>query len=823
MTAPVWIALIIGSAGVLAYFSASGWLWSAVAGLLLLLATYLGGFSPALVLLWFGLVFFSLFNVNFVRQRLLSRPLLRVFRKKLPSVSQTEREALEAGSIGWEGELFKGRPDWRRLLALPRPTLSPAEVEFINGPVEELCGMLDDWQITHELFDLPPEVWKFIKAQGFLGMIIPKTYGGLGFSALAHSEVIAKLSSRSGAAAVSVMVPNSLGPAELLLHYGTDLQKQYFLPRLAKGLEMPCFALTSPEAGSDAASMPDKGIVVRQEFAGNKNALGILLNWDKRYITLAPIATLLGLAFRLHDPDHLLGNAEDLGITLALIPTETPGVEIGRRHVPLDAAFQNGPTQGKNVFIPMDWIIGGQARIGQGWRMLMECLAAGRAISLPSNAAGAAKLAARATGAYARVRVQFKMPIGYFEGVEEALARIAANTYLIDAARVMTAGAVDNGEKPAVASAMVKYHLTERSRKVINDAMDVHAGKAIILGPNNYLGRLYQHLPIAITVEGANILTRSLIIFGQGAIRCHPYLLAEIAAAQNPDSKKGLNDFDFALTRHLRYLLGNAARSLFLGVTGGRGLHSPAGSTRRYYQQLSRFSAAFALLADVSLLILGGALKRREKLSARLGDIFSLLYLSSSMLKRFEDEGQRADDLPLLRWAMADALVQMQMAFNGVLQNFPNRFLGKFLGLWVFPFGQTSYAPSDFLGHKVARILMQPSSARDRLTAGIFISLQTDEPLRLLENALISAVTTEPLEQKLRRAIKDKLLPDQSLSAILRVAQEKNILNAEEVANLQKAWALRDNVIRVDDFSPDFARHEQVVRKPAYAFRENSG
>ncbi len=823
MSTLLWIALILGSAWALAYFSAAGWLWSAAAAVLLTIATYRLGWTPLIDLAWIGLIFFSLFNISTLRQSFISQPLLSIFRKKLPSVSQTEREALEAGNIGWEGELFRGRPNWQTLLALPRPTLGPEEVAFLSGPVEELCGMLDDWQITHELFDLPPEAWKFIKAQGFLGMIIPKTYGGLGFSALAHSEVIAKLSSRSGAAAVSVMVPNSLGPAELLLHYGTDLQKQYFLPRLAKGLEMPCFALTSPDAGSDAASIPDSGVVVRQEFAGNKNALGILLNWDKRYITLAPIATLLGLAFRLYDPDHLLGESEDLGITLALIPTETPGVEIGRRHVPLNAAFQNGPTQGKDVFIPMDWIIGGQERIGQGWRMLMECLAAGRAISLPANAAGAAKLAARATGAYARVRVQFKMPIGYFEGVEEALARIAANTYLIDAARVMTAGAVDNGEKPAVASAMVKYHLTERTRKLINDAMDVHGGKAIILGPSNYLGRTYQHLPIAITVEGANILTRSLIIFGQGAIRCHPFLLLEISAAQNQDSKQAVNDFDQALTGHLRYLMANAARSLFLGITNGRTAAAPAGETRRYYQQLSRFSAAFALLADVSLLILGGALKRREKLSARLGDIFSLLYLSSSVLKRYHDDGQQTGDLPFLQWALEDAFSQIQIAFNGVLQNFPNLALGRLLGAWIFPLGQRQYSPADYLGHKIARLLMQPSSVRDRLTSGIFLPQKADEPLRLLEDALTHAIAIEPLEQKLRSAVKSKMLPDKILSNLLEDAQRQKILNEEEVTSLQTAWDLRAAVIKVDDFLPEFAREEQAVRKPEYGIRENTG
>ncbi|MGH8711919.1 MAG: acyl-CoA dehydrogenase, partial [Burkholderiales bacterium] len=471
--------------------------------------------------------------------------------KVLPQVSQTEREALDAGTVWWDGDLFSGKPDWRKLLAVPKPQLTPEEQAFLDGPVEQLCAMLDEWRITHELYDLPPEVWQFIKDQGFLGMIIPKQYGGKGFSALAHSAVVTKLASRSGTATVSVMVPNSLGPAELLLHYGTEEQKSHYLPRLARGQEIPCFALTGPEAGSDAGSIPDYGVVCRGEFQGGQDVLGMRVTWEKRYITLGPVATLLGLAFKLYDPDRLLGGNEEVGITLALIPTNTPGVNIGRRHFPLNAAFQNGPNSGKDVFIPMDWVIGGVERVGHGWRMLMNCLAAGRSISLPASSTGMAKLAARATGAYSRVRVQFKTPIGKFEGVEEALARIGGNTYMMDAARVMTAGAVDLGEKPSVISAIVKYHLTERGRQVINDAMDVHGGKGICMGPGNYLARAYQQIPVGITVEGANILTRSMIIFGQGAIRCHPYVLQEIAAANNAETEKALREFDAALFGHI--------------------------------------------------------------------------------------------------------------------------------------------------------------------------------------------------------------------------------------------------------------------------------
>ncbi|MDN5935824.1 MAG: acyl-CoA dehydrogenase, partial [Nitrosospira sp.] len=623
-----------------------------------------------------------------LRRALISNGLLKIFRKTLPQVSQTEQEALDAGTVWWDGDLFSGKPDWNKLLAYPKPKLSADEKAFLAGPVEQLCAMLDEWRITRELHDLPPHVWQFIKDNGFFGMIIPRQYGGHGFSALAHSEVVMKIGSRSGTAAVSVMVPNSLGPAELLLHYGTEEQKNYYLPRLAKGLEVPCFALTAPDAGSDAGAIPDFGIICHGEFNGDQNVLGMRVTWEKRYITLGPVATILGLAFKLHDPDGLIGEEKDLGITLALIPTNTPGVNIGRRHFPLDAAFQNGPNSGRDVFIPMEWVIGGREGVGCGWRMLMNCLAAGRSISLPATSTGAAKLAARTSGAYGRVRVQFKTPIGRFEGVEEALARIGGNTYMMDAARVMTAGAVDLGEKPAVISAIVKYHLTERGRQTINDAMDVHGGKGICLGPNNYLGRDYQHIPVSITVEGANILTRNMIIFGQGAIRCHPYVLREIRAANNHDAARASVEFDRALAGHFVFSIGNGVRSFLHGLTGGF-LASAPGSVgpevHGYYSQLTRFSAAFALLADVSLLVLGGSLKRKERLSARLGDILSILYLCSAALKRFKDDGRPAADLPLLHWSVQDALYRMQQAFDGLLDNFPGRrFVVRLLRFLVF-------------------------------------------------------------------------------------------------------------------------------------------
>ena len=752
----------------------------------------------------------TILSVPSLRRALISNRVLKIFRKILPQVSQTEQEALDAGTVWWDGDLFSGKPDWNKLLAYPGPQLSAEEQAFLAGPAEQLCAMLDEWHITRELRDLPPEVWQFIKDNGFFGMIIPKQYGGHGFSALAHSAVVMKIGSRSGTAAVTVMVPNSLGPAELLLHYGTEEQKNHYLPRLAKGLEVPCFALTGPDAGSDAGAIPDSGIVCRSEFNGQQDVLGMRVTWEKRYITLGPVATLLGLAFKLHDPDGLLGPVKDLGITLALIPTNTPGVNIGRRHFPLDAAFQNGPNSGKDVFIPMEWVIGGREGVGCGWRMLMNCLAAGRSISLPATATGAAKLAARTSGAYGRVRVQFKTPIGRFEGVEEALARIGGNTYMMDAARVMTAGAVDLGEKPSVISAIVKYHLTERSRQAINDAMDIHGGKGICMGPSNYLARTYQQTPVGITVEGANILTRSMMIFGQGAIRCHPYVLKEIQAANDSDAARAALEFDQTLMGHVAFSAGNSLRSLLHGLTGAALADAPlnaAPELQHYYRQLSRFSAAFALIADISMLVLGGALKRKEKLSARLGDMLSLLYLCSATLKRFEDDGRPAADLPLLHWSIQDALYHLQQAFAGVLDNFPNRIAAWVLRLLVFPLGKPYTPPTDELGHKVAALLLEPGEARDRLTAGIYVPTSADEPLGVLEQALQCAVTCEIAEIKVRSAAKAGLLAAQGDEKIAAALQQ-GIISAVEAESLQQMKSLRRRVIMVDDFPADYGKQK---------------
>lgn len=797
---------------VLAYVRAPGWLWTVAVGLCVAgVLRYVHADDTAIMVT--GAVFVVLaavFNIAALRRALISNRVLAIYRRILPAMSQTEQEAIDAGTVWWDGDLFSGEPDWNKLLNYPTPKLSNEERAFVDGPVEELCGMLSDWETTAVYQDLSPQCWQFIKDKGFLGMIIPKRYGGLEFSAYAHSCVVMKLATRCGAAAVSVMVPNSLGPAELLLHYGTDDQKNHYLPRLAKGLEIPCFALTNPNAGSDAAAIPDYGIVCRQDFQGEHDVLGLRVTWEKRYITLGPIATILGLAFRMHDPDHLLGGVEDIGISCALIPTNHPGVNIGRRHFPLNAVFQNGPNWGKDVFIPMDWVIGGQAMAGQGWRMLMECLAAGRSISLPSSSCGMVKLAVRATGAYSRVRSQFKTPIARFEGIEEALTRIGGNAYAIDAMRTMTAGAVDLGEKPSVVSAIVKYHATERGRAVINDAMDIEGGKGICLGPNNHLGRAYQQIPIAITVEGANILTRSLIIFGQGAIRGHPYVLPEIAAVREADREKGSRDFDKAFFGHVGFVLTNAVRSFVMGLTGSHYVKVPNTlETRRYFQQLTRFSAAFAFLSDVSMLVIGGALKRKEKISARLGDVLSELYIASTVLKRYEDEGRNKDDLPLVNWAIWDCMFKAQQAFEGVLANYPNRFFAWACRWIIFPNGRPYTVPTDHLGHEVVRLITEPSASRDRLTAGMYLPKSEADPIGCLEAALIETLRTEPIEAKIRAATKEgKLTVHYPPEAIPAEARDKGVISADEYAALERVTRLRNEVIRVDHFPQDFGVSE---------------
>jgi len=750
-------------------------------------------------------------TVPAVRRPLISSHALRWFRSVLPPMSATEKAAIDAGTTWWDAELFSGKPDWHQLMAAPTPELSDEEQAFLAGPVDELCEMLDDWQINHELNDLPEDVWQFMKKNRFFGIIVPKEYGGLQFSAHAQSEIVMKIATRSVAAAITVMVPNSLGPGELLLHYGTDKQKSHYLPRLAVGEEVPAFALTSPHAGSDAGAMPDVGVVCRETYQGSET-LGFRVNWNKRYITLSPVCTVLGLAFRATDPQGLLGDRKNLGITCALVPAGATGVTIGARHE-VGCAFQNGPNSGEDVFVPMEWIIGGQEQIGKGWKMLMNCLSVGRAISLPALGAAAGKVTSLTTGAYSRIRRQFNMPIGKFEGIEEVLARIGGLTYRMDASRLLTTVALDQGEKPSVLGAILKYHNTEGMRQVINDAMDIHAGRAICDGPTNYLQNSYRAVPVAITVEGANILTRSMIIFGQGAIRCHPYVLEEMAAAAETDETAAVQRFDAVFFKHIGLTIGNALRSLGHGLTGARFASSPKTKTgSKYYKQLTRMSAAFAFLADVAMLQLGGELKRRERISARFGDVLSHLYMASAALKKFADDGSPDADLPLVDWAVGDSLFQIQTSVKKILENFPSPLLGRLLKLIVLPFGQRYRAPADSTDHQVASLLLEPSASRDRLINGTFVSKSSDDPVALLHAALDRVTEAERIEETVATFHDRRSIPATN-DSFIREAQDAGAVNELDTAKLREYRALVDSIINVDAFAPLAEPAQTLVEK----------
>ncbi len=739
-----------------------------------------------------------------LRRKHFTAPLFAWFQKVLPPMSNTEKDAIEAGTVWWDGELFSGRPDWDKLLAYPKATLTAEEQAFIDGPTEELCAMVSEWEIGQRM-DLPPEAWEHIKQHGFFALIIPKEYGGKGFSAYAHSQVAMKLATRSGDLASTVMVPNSLGPAELLLHYGTEEQRNHYLPRLARGDDIPCFALTGPLAGSDAGAMPDSGVICKGQWNGEE-VVGLRLNWEKRYITLGPVATLLGVAFKAYDPDHLLGDKDELGISLALIPTDTPGVNIGRRHIPLGAAFMNGPNSGKDVFIPLDYLIGGPEYLGKGWMMLMNCLSVGRSISLPAVGTGAAKFTSLVTGQYSQVREQFNVPLSAFEGIQEALARIGGNAWLMDSARILTANAVDLGEKPSVLSAILKYHLTERGRECITHAMDVHGGKGIIMGPSNYLGRSWQGAPIFITVEGANILSRNLMIFGQGAIRCHPYVLKEMALAGREDRDQALLEFDDLLMQHIGFAVSNAASTLILSLSMGLLGKVPGDRiSRPYFRALNRLSAAFAMLADLSMMLLGGELKRRERLSARLGDVLSHLYLASAALKRYHDQDYPEHVRPLLHWALEESLGKAETAIDALLSNFPNRLLGSALRVLVFPFGRRHQGPDDHLDAQVAAIIGRNAGdpALEELLEGCFRPTSTDDPVGALQHALNLLQEAAPLQKKLYKAVKAGQVRETPGQNEIETAVAAGILSAEEGQQLQRAEQARRVVIDVDDFGKE--------------------
>ena len=797
-----WLIVFLGTAFTLIYRRVDLRLSTAAMGAVLIAYTLFAGAALfGLFILWALFAGLALLNVESLRRERISAPVLSILKTLLPRLSETERAALEAGTIWWEGELFSGMPDWQQLASLPPPRLTEAEQAFLDGPTEELCGLVDEWKITHELRDLPEPVWQFIRDKGFFSLIIPEEYGGKGFSPLATSLVLAKLASHSGTASTTVGVPNSLGPAELLLHYGTDGQKRRWLPGLATGEEIPCFALTSLHAGSDATGLIDNGVVCRGEFGGEE-IVGIRLNWDKRYITLAPVATVLGLAFKLYDPDHLIGDRDEYGITAALIPTNLPGVDIGRRHLPIGIPFQNGPTRGVDVFAPLDCIIGGPEMAGEGWRMLVELLSAGRGIVLPSNAVGAAMAAVYATGAYARIRRQFRLPIGEFHGVGEALARMTGYAYIMKAASRVTCTALNEGEKPAVPTAILKYHNTEMGRRIVNDAMDIHGGKGIMRGPTNYLASGYESVPISITVEGANILTRNLIIFGQGAIRCHPFVLKEMRAAASENPVEQLEVFDRLIFSHVGYSLSNALRSFLLGLTHGRLSNTPAtGPVGRYYQHINRFSAAFALASDASMFLVGGELKRREQLSARLGDILSYLYLASMVLKHHQDQGSPASDVPLVEWSCRTLMFKAQQQLDGLLRNLPNRWAVALLRILIFPRGKTYSPPADSLDQEVARLVTRPTTVRDRLCDGIYAARISGSPLGQLQAAIELAEKVKPLEARLTDARRSGQIKDGPMSARIDEALARDIVSASEADELRAFDEAVTNLLMVDEFA----------------------
>ena len=797
----IWIGIVLIVICVLVYHQVA--LLQSTGILAALLLVY-GLVNTNLYLLIVFLAIFLPINIPIIRSRLISKHVYKWMQSVMPEMSQTEQEAMEAGDVWWDAELFSGKPDWSVLNDLPAAQLSEEEQAFIDGPVETLCAMIDDWEITHKRQDLPEEVWKYIKENKFCGMIIPKKYGGLDFSHFAHSEIVMKIASRSSTAAVTVMVPNSLGPAKLLLSCGTQEQKDYYLPRLAVGKEIPCFALTGPNAGSDAGAMPDTGIICHGKFDGKDNVLGIRLNWEKRYITLGPVATVLGLAFKLYDPDHLIGDKENIGITVALIPTDTAGVSIGRRHFPLNSAFQNGPNWGKDVFIPFDYILGGVDQVGNGWKMLMQSLTTGRSISLPALSAGAGKFTCRNTGAYARIRKQFNLPLGEFEGIQEPLARMAGETYIINAARTVTLAALDQGEKPSVISAIIKYELTERMRGIVSDGMDIQGGSGICLGPKNYLGRLYQVIPVCITVEGANILTRTMMIFGQGAVRCHPLIYQEIQTLPLEDKDKAIQQFDELIFRHIGLIMRNKVTSFWLGLTNARFVKVPGDkNTNQYFKAVARLSADFALVSDYAIMILGGTLKRKERISGRFADAISNMYLCTTVLKQFQDQGSQEEDLPLLHWACQHTIFNVQQALWEVLTLLPVKAITCGLRFVIFPLGKPYKEPGDELVGQTARILLSDSKARDRLTHGIYVNEKESDATGRIECAFKAVIAALPVEKKIHQAQKSKQLPKGMDEQVISQAVEKNIISKEEQAVIEEAERLRTLAITVDDFSAD--------------------
>jgi acyl-CoA dehydrogenase len=802
MSTTLVVAALAVAAWILAFIGAPLFIWTlAIGGAL---AALYGTGALGLVGVGIALAIFAplalVLNLPPLRQALITRFVLAWFKGTLPEMSSTEREALEAGDVWWEAEMFRGRPEWDKLLDFPYTKLTAAEQAFLDTEVEEVCTMVDDWKCEFEDKDLTPEVWQYLKDKGFFAMLIKKEFGGLGFSAYAQSCVVTKLATKSITLAVTVMVPNSLGPGELLMYYGTKEQQQQWLPGLIKGTELPCFGLTGPEAGSDATAMPDSGVVCRGEHEGRK-VLGIRLNFEKRYITLAPVATVVGLAFKLRDPEGLLGDKTrvDYGITCALIPAKHPGVIIGRRHYP-GGAFHNGPIFGKDVFIPVEWIIGGPAMAGKGWRMLVECLSAGRGISLPALATAGGQGSYRLLGAYSRIRRQFKVAIGQFEGVQEATGRVAAHAYTLEAMRILTASAVDHCA-PSVVTAIAKYHMTEMMRKIIIDSMDVLSGRGIQQGPRNSIGTAYRVAPVAITVEGANILTRNLMIFGQGAIRCHPYVFPEMESARTDD----LPAFDQALFGHLGFTVNRAVRAMTLGLTGSRLARSPiAGKTAPYFRQLERFSASLAFVSDLTMAVLGGKLKFKERLSARLGDVLSQLYIASSVLKYYIHHGQQAGDDAHMQWAMDNCLFEIARAFDEFLRNFPVRPVAWVMRRVVFPVGNGYLPVSDALNAKVASQLLQQTELRDRISWLVFKNGGPHDAVGRIEHAWNLLQKAEPAFLKYYKMMVREELAGDDTGERLTDAVKRRLLTRDEAELVAEFDKVRLDVIQTDHFTAGY-------------------
>ncbi len=793
-----WLLLIIGIFSLI-FYQAPSKIWIPLTAIILLITSTALPIALIIIfwLIWFVLAILLIFSS--LRLRLITRPFLRWFRQQQPALSQAEIDVLEAGGVWWESEFFTGHPKWQRLLNVTPAKLTQNEQAFLDNQTETLCSMLHHWDIEQN-DDMPQAVWDFIKEEGFWGLIIDKKYGGRGFSAVAHSTIVAKIASRSMAAAITVMVPNSLGPAEFISHYGTTKQKQQYLPRLASGEEIGCFALTSPEAGSDATSISDVGIVCKGQYEG-KEIVGIRLNFDKRYITLAPVTTLIALAFKLHDPERLLGEEKNIGITVALIPAETPGVETGPRHIPLNVPFMNGPVRGKDVFVPLDFIAGGPDNRGKGWQMMMECLSLGRGISLPALATGVSELCFRSSGAYAQIRQQFKRPIGQFEGVSEVLAHIGGYTYLSNATRLFTAEAVDRGARPSIASAITKYQLTELARKTVNHAMDIHAGRGIQMGPRNYLASIYHGIPISITVEGANILTRNLIIYGQGVMRCHPYLRDELMAAENPDDIVQNKKFDKLFLSHINFVLSRTFRAFIYGITGGKWIKVKESSlTTKYLRQMTRMSNALIFVTDITLALMGSKLKLKESLSGRLADVLSYLYAGSAVAKLYVDDGRRAGDWPFAQWALSYCLSQIQRSFDSFFENFPFHCIAKIMQRIIFPWGRAYLPPHDKISAEVAKLMQHDSDVRDRMTRNCYLG-GTDDAVGLIEKTFQCLENVRPLLLKLQKA--GKVADQDTLEARIAAAFRTGIFTAEEYEKLQQFSALYWDALQVDEFTDD--------------------